>query len=272
MSVDLSLLGKETQYPKQYAPDVLFPITRAESRQAYADIPHIHQGMDWWHVFELSWLNGNRQPQVAIARLHIPASSPYLIESKSLKLYFNSLNFKSFHHADELVKLVEQDLSKAAQTSVKVELFSVDDLKISQPDGICIDHLSANKIEYQPNAKLLALENHLSNDKVEELLYSHLLRSNCPVTNQPDWGTVFIRYQGQKISHSALLSYIISYREHNGFHEQCVEHIFADIWRELKPEKLMVYACYTRRGGLDINPCRTSDLNWLVKPIRLARQ
>lgn len=272
MSVDLSLLGKETQYPKQYAPDVLFPITRAESRQAYADIPHIHQGMDWWHVFELSWLNGNGQPQVAIARLHIPASSPYLIESKSLKLYFNSLNFKSFHHTDELVQLIEHDLSTVAQASVQVELFSVDELNTTQPDGICIDHLSANQIEYQPNAKLLALDNNSSHDSVEELLYSHLLRSNCPVTNQPDWGTVFIRYQGQKMSHSALLAYIISYREHNGFHEQCVEHIFADIWRELKPEKLMVYACYTRRGGLDINPCRTSDLDWLVKPIRLARQ
>lgn len=270
MSVDFSLLGKQTHYPHYYSPEVLFPIARAESRQKYADLPYIQQGVDWWHVFELSWLNPQGKPCVAIARLHIPASSPYLIESKSLKLYFNSLNFKTFDHQDELIQTIEHDLSLAAQAPIRVELFHVDMLPNHPTYGVCIDDENPSHIEYQPNADLLKHD-----DKqiiVEEYVHSHLLRSNCPVTNQPDWGTIFIRYQGQKINHASLLAYIISYREHNGFHEQCVEQIFADIWTHLKPEKLMVYATYTRRGGLDINPCRTSDTTWLVEPIRLARQ
>lgn len=269
MSVHLSSLGQNTDYPKQYNPALLFPIARADARSRYQDIPYIQQGIDWWHVFELSWLEVSGKPCVAIGRLSIPASSPYLIESKSLKLYFNSLNFKSFQHQQELIDTVEYDLSQVTQAQVKLQLFHVNDLNTQTIESICIDDLEPSHIEYHPNPQLLKIAN---TNFVEECLSSHLLRSNCPVTNQPDWGTVFIRYQGQKIEHSALLSYIISYREHNGFHEQCVEQIFADIWQTLKPEKLMVYACYTRRGGLDINPCRISDLNWLVQPIRLARQ
>lgn len=270
MSVDLSLLGKSTEYPTQYAPNVLFPIARAESRQSYADIAAIQNGVDWWHVFELSWLDTQGKPQVAIARLHIPAHSPYLIESKSLKLYFNSLNFHHFNDQNALIHTVEQDLSQAAQASVKIQLFGVNDLPTQQPYGECIDDVTPTQIAYQPNAQLLQCVP--NGDVVEQYLHSHLLRSNCPVTNQPDWGTVFIRYQGREICRASLLAYIISFREHNGFHEQCVEQIFADIWMQLKPEKLMVYATYTRRGGLDINPCRTSHDDWLVEPIRLARQ
>ncbi|MDC5356710.1 NADPH-dependent 7-cyano-7-deazaguanine reductase QueF [Acinetobacter baumannii] len=270
MSVEQSLLGKETQYPTSYQPDVLFPIARAQSREKYAHIQGITQGKDWWHVFEISWLNVHGIPQVAIGRITLPASSPNLIESKSLKLYFNSLNFTQFDSTQSFIETVEKDLSAAAGAKVELTLFQVDDLEISKPQGICIDDLMPERLEQHPDATLLKLDE--SGEEIEVELYSHLLRSNCPVTGQPDWGTVFIRFKGKKPCYRSLLAYIISYRQHNGFHEQCVEQIFADIWQNLQPEKLMVYATYTRRGGLDINPCRVSDLTWMPKPIRLARQ
>lgn len=279
MSVEQSLLGQDTHYPTQYAPEILFPIARAPARQAYAHLDGVAQGMDWWHAFELSWLDAQFKPQVAIGRLHIPASSPFLIESKSLKLYFNSLNFKCFTDKQAFIDCVMQDLSRAANAEVKLELYDADALTISQPQGVCLDDLRPRTISLEPDASLLKLDNvdnTNSNDcnsqAIEVSLYSHLLRSNCPVTGQPDWGTVFIRYDGIKPCYSSMLAYIISFRQHSGFHEQCVEQIFADIWQQLNPSRLMVYAAYTRRGGLDINPCRVSDMSWLPRPIRLARQ
>ncbi|AZN69378.1 MULTISPECIES: NADPH-dependent 7-cyano-7-deazaguanine reductase QueF [Acinetobacter] len=271
MSVEHSQLGKETQYPTQYQPEVLFPISRAESRQQYADVEGITQGKDWWHVFEISWLNQLGLPQVAIGRLTLPASSPNLIESKSLKLYFNSLNFTKFDSKEAFIETVERDLSSAAGAKIELQLFQVDELEISKPQGICIDDLVPERLSEHPDSTLLQLDT-TAEDDVEITLHSHLLRSNCPVTGQPDWGTIFIRFQGKKPCYRSLLAYIISYRQHNGFHEQCVEQIFADIWKLLGPQKLMVYATYTRRGGLDINPCRVSDLSWMPEPIRLARQ
>lgn len=270
MSVELSLLGKDTDYPTQYQPDVLFPIARVQAREKYAHVPGIAQGKDWWHVFEISWLNAAGVPQVAIGRLELPASSPNLIESKSLKLYFNSLNFHRFESRESFIATVQQDLSQAAGSTVTLTLFHVDELQIAKPQGICLDDLAPTRLAQHPDASLLQFDS--ATEQVEIQLYSHLLRSNCPVTGQPDWGTVFIRYQGKKPCYSSVLAYIISYRQHNGFHEQCVEQIFADLWQHLQPEKLMVYAAYTRRGGLDINPCRVSDLTWLPSPIRLARQ
>ncbi len=271
MSVEHSLLGKDTNYPTEYQPEILYPISRAPAREKYAHIEAIQQGTDWWHIFEISWLNAAGVPQVAIGRMTLPASSPNLIESKSLKLYFNSLNFAKFESKSAFIATVEQDLSKAAEADVKLDLFHIDELDIAKPEGICLDELIPERLENHPDATLLALDNK-SDENVEVQLYSHLLRSNCPVTGQPDWGTVFIRYQGKKPCYKSILAYIISYRQHNGFHEQCVEQIFADIWQNLKPEKLMVYATYTRRGGLDINPCRVSDFTWMPRPIRLARQ
>lgn len=271
MSVEHSLLGKDTNYPTEYQPEILYPISRAPAREKYAHIEAIQQGTDWWHIFEISWLNAAGVPQVAIGRMILPASSPNLIESKSLKLYFNSLNFAKFESKSAFIATVEQDLSKAAEADVKLDLFHIDELDIAKPEGICLDELIPERLENHPDATLLALDNE-SDENVEVQLYSHLLRSNCPVTGQPDWGTVFIRYQGKKPCYKSILAYIISYRQHNGFHEQCVEQIFADIWQNLKPEKLMVYATYTRRGGLDINPCRVSDFTWMPRPIRLARQ
>ena len=271
MSVEHSLLGKDTNYPTEYQPDILFPIARAQAREKYAHVEGIQQGQDWWHVFEISWLNAAGIPQVAIGRITLPASSPNLIESKSLKLYFNSMNFTRFDSKDAFIATVEKDLSLAAGAPISLTLFQADDLEIAQPEGLCIDDLSPERLENHPDASLLKLDPENS-EQVEVQLYSHLLRSNCPVTGQPDWGTVFIRYQGKKPCYRSILAYIISYRQHNGFHEQCVEQMFADIWQNLEPEKLMVYATYTRRGGLDINPCRVSDATWMPRPIRLARQ
>lgn len=271
MSVEHSLLGKDTNYPTEYQPDILFPISRAPAREKYAHVEAIQQGKDWWHVFEISWLNSAGVPQVAIGRITLPAFSPNLIESKSLKLYFNSLNFAKFDSKETFITTVEKDLSKAAGAEITLDLFYVDELEISKPEGICIDDLTPERLENHPDASLLSLDQY-SDENIEVQLYSHLLRSNCPVTGQPDWGTVFIRYQGKKPCYKSILAYIISYRQHNGFHEQCVEQMFADIWQNLKPEKLMVYATYTRRGGLDINPCRVSDSTWMPRPIRLARQ
>ncbi len=276
MTVELSLLGKETEYPTTYQPDILFPISRAEPREKYAHVDGIYKGKDWWHVFEISWLNVHGIPQVAIGRITLPASSPNLIESKSLKLYFNSMNFTQFDSKNAFIATVEKDLSHAAQASVTLTLFQADELDITKPSGTCIDDQVPERLSNHPDATLLRFEQTDANqdnaESIEEELYSHLLRSNCPVTGQPDWGTVFIRYQGKKPCYRSLLAYIISYRQHNGFHEQCVEQIFADVWQILQPEKLMVYATYTRRGGLDINPVRVSDESWMPSPIRLARQ
>ena len=271
MSVEQSLLGKDTNYPTEYQPDILFPISRVDSREKYADVEGIRLGQDWWHIFEISWLNATGVPQVAIGRITLPASSPNLIESKSLKLYFNSMNFTRFQSEANFIETVEHDLTAAAQAPVTITLFQVDDLAISQPEGICIDQLTPERLEQHPDPSLLQFDLEQAED-IEVQLYSHLLRSNCPVTGQPDWGTVFIRYQGKKPCYRSILAYIISYRQHNGFHEQCVEQMFADIWQTLQPEKLMVYATYTRRGGLDINPCRVSHETWMPEPIRLARQ
>ncbi|MDE2422205.1 MAG: NADPH-dependent 7-cyano-7-deazaguanine reductase QueF [Gammaproteobacteria bacterium] len=281
MSVHDSALGQTTVYPTQYDATLLFPIARAEGRAALgATAPaFISTGVDVWHVFELSWLDEAGKPVVAIGRITVPAHSPNLIESKSLKLYFNGLNFAAFANNDALIQLVVNDLSKAAGAAVQFELLNVDELETHQPQGICIDHLemTTSEVPREPDARLLKLNPTSANHDIEETLYSNLLRSNCPVTGQPDWGTIFIRYQsaksqGAEICRNSLLTYIVSYRQHSGFHEQCVEQIFSDIWQIFKPEKLAIHAQYTRRGGLDINPCRSSDPLWLPKVLRLARQ
>ncbi len=275
MSVHDSALGQATDYPTQYDSSLLFPIARAEGRAALGTSApaSIREGVDVWHIFELSWLDVAGKPVVAIGRLTVPAHSPFLIESKSLKLYFNSLNFAIFANETALIELVVQDLSKTAGTQIQFELLNVDALATHLPYGICLDSLDMTvpAMPNEPDAHLLKLDS-TANEIVEETLYSNLLRSNCPVTGQPDWGTIFIRYRGSKLCQNSLLTYIISYRQHSGFHEQCVEQIFADIWQHMKPELLAVHAQYTRRGGLDINPCRSSDPRWLPQVTRLARQ
>lgn len=275
------ILGQSTHYPKTYAPDMLYPIPRALGRANLAlPTDALSIGMDWWQVFEMSWLNLHGISQVAMARLAIPATSDYIVESKSLKLYFNSLNFTEFDNQQAVKATVEKDLSACLKTDVTLEIFEVNianSLPISAPQGDCIDNAldsSDKKIaivsDVDPSSLTIAHQG--ASDSQLQILHSHLLRSNCPVTNQPDWGTLEIQIDSQAIDRAGLLEYILSFRQHNGFHEQCVEQIFSDLTQAFAPKTLMVRAWYTRRGGIDINPCRVSDISLLPPPSRLNRQ
>ena len=280
------ILGEQTtDYPTEYSPETLYPIARSMGRDVIGwQDDKLEVGIDWWQAFELSWLNERGISQVAIARFGIPASSPFIVESKSLKLYLNSINFTEFGSWEIVQTLIATDLSKCVQAEVQVELFELEDehsgLLIAQPDGICIDDALADSTEkvaltLHPDASLL--ERNTSEAKISEgkafSFYSNLLRSNCPVTNQPDWGTLAVSITSSKVVNQAnMLRYILSFRQHNGFHEQCVEQIFADLSQYYEPSELMVRAWYTRRGGIDINPCRVSDIALLPVPSRLIRQ
>ena len=279
------ILGEQTtDYPTTYSPETLYPIARSRGRDAIGwQDDKLSIGMDWWHAFEMSWLNAQGISQVAMARFSIPATSPFIVESKSLKLYLNSINFTEFASWGEVQALIAKDLSACVQGEVLVELFNLVDenseLLISQPDGVCIDNAlvnSSDKIELtlHPDATLLAnSQDNGTDDEQSYRFYSNLLRSNCPVTNQPDWGTLAVTMKSDvALNYASILRYVLSFRQHNGFHEQCVEQIFADLSNYFQPSKLMVRAWYTRRGGIDINPCRVSDLSLLPKPSRLIRQ
>ena len=287
------ILGEQTtDYPTEYSPETLYPIARSMGRDAIGwQDDKLKVGVDWWQAFEMSWLNSQGISQVAIARFGIPASSPFIVESKSLKLYLNSINFTEFSGWDEVQALIAKDLSACVQAEVTVELFDLNDdlndkatgLLTAQPEGVCIDEALANSSEKvalteHPDASLLAKNESDLRDSEKEVgknfsFYSNLLRSNCPVTNQPDWGTLAVSISSEKPVNTAnMLRYILSFRQHNGFHEQCVEQIFADLSQYYQPSTLMVRAWYTRRGGIDINPCRVSDMSLLPKPSRLIRQ
>ena len=275
------ILGQSTHYPKTYAPDMLYPIPRALGRANLAlPADALSIGMDWWQVFEMSWLNLHGISQVAMARLAIPATSDYIVESKSLKLYFNSLNFTEFDNQQTVKATVEKDLSACLKTDVTLEIFEVNianSLPISAPQGDCIDNALDNSdkriaIVSDVDPSSLTVAHQGASDSQLQILHSHLLRSNCPVTNQPDWGTLEIQIDSQPIDRAGLLEYILSFRQHNGFHEQCVEQIFSDLTQAFAPKTLMVRAWYTRRGGIDINPCRVSDISLLPPPSRLNRQ
>lgn len=275
------ILGQSTHYPKTYAPDMLYPIPRALGRANLAlPADALSIGMDWWQVFEMSWLNSHGISQVAMARLAIPATSDYIVESKSLKLYFNSLNFTEFNNQQAVKATVEKDLSACLKTDVTLEIFEVNianSLPISAPQGKCIDNALDNSdkkiaIVSDVDPSSLTVAHQGASDSQLQILHSHLLRSNCPVTNQPDWGTLEIQIDSQPIDRAGLLEYILSFRQHNGFHEQCVEQIFSNLTQAFAPKTLMVRAWYTRRGGIDINPCRVSDISLLPTPSRLNRQ
>ena len=275
------ILGQSTHYPKTYAPDMLYPIPRALGRANLAlPADALSIGMDWWQVFEMSWLNSHGISQVAMARLAIPATSDYIVESKSLKLYFNSLNFTEFDNQQAVKVTVEKDLSACLKTDVTLEIFEVNianSLPISAPQGDCIDNALDNSdkkiaIVSDVDPSSLTVAHKGTSDSQLQILHSHLLRSNCPVTNQPDWGTLEIQIDSQPVDRAGLLEYILSFRQHNGFHEQCVEQIFSDLTQAFAPKTLMVRAWYTRRGGIDINPCRVSDISLLPPPSRLNRQ
>ena len=275
-----SQLGKASAYADQYAPELLFPIPRAAKRQALgltAVLPFL--GADMWTAFELSWLGPRGKPQLALAHITVPCESSHIIESKSLKLYLNSFNNTVFADAAAVLAHLRADLNEAAwrgavvQSSVGVRLLDpelFDREPVQELDGLSLDRLDVECRQYTPAPELLRAA--ADEPPVTEVLTSRLLKSNCLVTGQPDWGSVQISYSGAAIDQEGLLQYLVSFRKHNEFHEQCVERIFMDIWKRCRPHKLAVYARYTRRGGLDINPFRTSYPQALPPAVRTARQ
>jgi 7-cyano-7-deazaguanine reductase len=275
-----SQLGKSSAYVDQYDASLLFPIPRAGKRAEIGitgAAPFF--GADMWTAFELSWLNLRGKPQVALAHFTIPAETPNIIESKSFKLYLNSFNNTRFADASEVLARLRADIAEAAWRggpvqSVGVRLIAAEQFDrepVYELDGLSLDRLDVECTHYQPAPELLVTAP-AAEGIVTEVLVSNLLKSNCLVTGQPDWGSVQISYTGLQIQQEGLLQYLVSFRNHNEFHEQCVERIFMDIWVRCKPAKLTVYARYTRRGGLDINPLRTSHPQALPGNTRTARQ
>ncbi|TCP92233.1 7-cyano-7-deazaguanine reductase [Cricetibacter osteomyelitidis] len=267
-------LGQVTNYTDQYDATLLQPVARRLNRDQLGITKQqpFTKGADIWTAYEISWLNPKGLPQVAIADVEIDYRSENLIESKSFKLYLNSFNQTKFSNFDEVQRTIQQDLSDCAKGDVKVRLNSLKNYRtsrISELPGECIDEQDIEIAHYNFSAALL--ENCTTNEMVDENLVSHLLKSNCLITSQPDWGSVQIHYVGNKIDREKLLRYLISFRQHNEFHEQCVERIFCDLMQHAKPQKLTVYARYTRRGGLDINPFRSNFEN-VPENCRLARQ
>ena len=267
-------LGQKTEYASQYDRTLLQPVPRALNRDGLGITQNqpFTIGADIWTAYEISWLNEKGLPQVAIADIYLDYQSQNLIESKSFKLYLNSFNQSKFADFNAVQQTMQRDLSECAKGDVKVRLNPVavyDSQKIDHLQGDCIDEQDIEITSYEFNADWL--KDCVSDEIVEEKLVSHLLKSNCLITNQPDWGTLHIHYVGKKIDHEKLLRYVVSFRQHNEFHEQCVERIFCDLMHYAKPEKLTVYARYTRRGGLDINPFRSNFEN-LPENLRLARQ
>ena len=281
-------LGKQTHYESQYNPELLQAVPRSLNRaelglgqDSAAALPFV--GEDLWTGYELSWLNAKGKPVVAIAEFYIPITSPNLIESKSFKLYLNSFNQTRLVNNNEVINKLSTDLSNCAGAPIKVMLFDVTDdshSQVSALPGLNIDNLDIEVSEYKLSPEILSLKtmpssqgkNKTNEAEVSETLNSHLLKSNCLITEQPDWASIVISYTGSAMDHESLLKYLISFRMHNEFHEQCVERIFTDIMKYCSPNSLSVYARYTRRGGLDINPFRSTDINRIPDKIRTNRQ
>ena len=287
-----SQLGKATAYPDQYAPQTLFPIARQPQRSelgmtAGTALPFT--GADLWTGYELSWLNPRGKPQVALVQVAVPCETPCIVESKSFKLYLNSFSNSRFASADEVRQRIAEDVGAAVwqpvasvsqqapggapPPTVGVRLVLPEQFaaqSVQELEGLSLDRLDVECSDYQPAPHWLRADT--AESAVTETLTSHLLRSNCPVTQQPDWGDIQISYSGAPIDQEGLLRYIVSLRNHNGFHEHCVERIFMDILRHCRPSRLTVYARYTRRGGLDINPLRTNHPGPLPPNVRTARQ
>ena len=276
-----SQLGKTSSYIDQYDASLLFPIPRAAKRAeiGVGDKPPF-LGADLWTAFELGWLNRRGKPQVALGHFTVPCESRNIVESKSFKLYLGSFNNTRFDDAAQVQARLRADLSEAVwrgapamQSGVGVKIMAPESFEretVHELEGLCLDRLDIECTRYTPAPELLSAV--FDEQPVHEVLTSNLLKSNCLVTGQPDWGSVQIAYSGPQIDQGGLLQYLVSFRNHNEFHEQCVERIFMDIWSRCKPAKLSVYARYTRRGGLDINPFRTSYPQPLPRNVRTARQ
>ena len=280
-SPEQSPLGQRSAYIDQYDPSLLFPLPRSTKRDELGlvagQLPFF--GADLWTAYELSWLNLRGKPQVTLVSFTIPCETPNIVESKSFKLYLNSFNNARFATADEVRAKLVADISEAVwrgaahTATVGVRMIApeqFDAQPLHELDGLSLDRLDIECDRYEPAPDLLTAQ--MDEPPVTETLTSNLLKSNCLVTGQPDWGSVRISYNGPQINQEHLLQYIVSFRNHNEFHEQCVERMFMDIWMRCKPMRLTVYARYTRRGGLDINPLRTSHPMALPANVRTARQ
>jgi len=256
-TLEASPLGKASAYPERYDPGVLHPIERASPWREYGLAAAPYAGEDLWTAWELSWLGAGGLPRAGVAELRVPCDSPRLVESKSLKLYLASLNEECFASETELGERIAADLGGCAGAAVAASILPVDSpaLRAAPPDARCID-AAAEAAELDR----LRVDCLLADGRLErrEHLVSHLLKSNCPVTGQPDWGSVYIEYEGPAIDHAGLLRYLCSFRRHQAFHEQCTEQIFLDILTRCRPRQLSVYARYLRRGGIDINPWRST--------------
>jgi 7-cyano-7-deazaguanine reductase len=272
-------LGKPTEYCSEYNPSLLEAVPRYLNRDGLGiNANNLEfKGEDVWYGYELSWLNNKGKPIVAVAEFRFDCTSPNIVESKSFKLYLNSFNQSKFNTWDEVQQLLIQDLSKTAGCKAHVTLFKVNEcapLNIAPISAKCIDDIDVTINAYDINPALLSLSKNKDgvDNKVEnKTLVSHLLKSNCLITNQPDWASIFITYSGAEIDEESLLNYLISFRQHNEFHEQCVERIFTDLMKYCQPKSLTVFARYTRRGGLDINPFRTTENN-IAPSLRTLRQ
>ncbi len=259
-------LGKSTQYCSEYTPNLLQGVPRSLNRDDLAlndsNLPFI--GEDVWYGYELSWLNAKGKPVVAVAEFRFACTSPNLVESKSFKLYLNSFNQTKFASIDDVVTSLTKDLSEVSGCNAKVTLFPVDNcpalaIKGSVENIHCIDDEDISIDDYQYNEQILVNVQNKQAQSKDQHLVSHLLKSNCLITNQPDWASVYIHYQGKELDPACLLRYLISFRQHNEFHEQCVERIFCDLQKHAELDQLTVFARYTRRGGLDINPFRSTN-------------
>jgi 7-cyano-7-deazaguanine reductase len=274
LTPEKSELGKSARYDAMYNPEKLFPIPRKDKRLELGLIAGLpFYGIDLWNHYEVSWLNQKGKPVVAMAEISYDCESPNIIESKSMKLYFNSFNNTKCKSVDNARAMMERDLSERVGLPVTVNIKLLSELKnqkltVHLP-GTSIDELDVECHEYKVNPELLTTEK----TKVEEILCTDLLKSNCLVTHQPDWCSVQISYKGKKINHENLLKYIVSFRNDNEFHEQCIEKIFIHIMQYCKPEELTIYGRSTRRGGLDINSWRsTQKMQGNIDNIRLCRQ
>ena len=270
-------LGHPTGYPTRYDPQLLCAVPRATARtEIGVSDPLPFHGVDVWNAYEVSWLDANGKPIARTARLHFPATAPHIIESKSLKLYLHSLNQTRQAGEEEVKHTLRADLGEVAGAALEVELFPVTGPGAVKQDlpGDCIDDLEITVDRYELDPGLLRVAADADTDvdgNVEETLHSHVLKTHCPITNQPDWGSISIHYLGPRIDREGLLRYLISYRTHREFHELCVERMFMDLQRRCRPRLLTVLACFTRRGGLDINPFR-SNFEACPTGLRLWRQ
>jgi 7-cyano-7-deazaguanine reductase len=263
-------LGQNSAQPITYDPSVLVPVKRSLARKVEGIDESLFFGHDLWNCWEVSWLNPDGRPEIRIGQLVVPASSPYLCESKSLKLFLNSFANDRFISDQVLIDKVCGDLEAVLGVRPDFHLYSASDQRfaVEAPKGICLDTLNVNLAVYTPDARLLQVD---PNREVSERFHTHLFRSNCPVTGQPDWATVVVKYAaGVALFPQSLLAYLVSYRNHTGFHEACIERIYQDLYECLNPSELVVWAGFLRRGGLDINPVRSLNVNNFLPP-RLSR-